>query len=231
MKKVLTLIAAILLTAGAAHAQVGVIGGFTSSSTFINTKDLMANLKGVNLWHVGAAYRWELGSFFALQPQLIYQVKGANLEQTIADGTYQNALQSFYTNTGFLEFSLGLQVGVDLLVFRPYLLVEPFVGYAVNPGTENYNITGEGILNGTVTTDQINAAVAGVKNKLEYGFGVGAGIHLLDHFQVSLQWFMNLGNLYDNGKIDGEATLATVKDSYKNIKNYQGLKITLGLFF
>ena len=231
MKKLISVLAAALLTASAAYAQFGVIGGFTSSSTSINTKDIMANLNGVSLWHVGAAYRVELGSFFALQPQLAYQVKGANVGQTITEGTYQNAMQSFYSNTGYLELSLGLQAGVDLLVFRPYFLFEPFIGYAVNPGTENYNITGEGILNGSVSKEDINAAVASVKNKLEYGFGIGAGIHLLDHFQVSLQWFMNLGSLYDNGKIDGEAKLATVKDSYQNIKNYQGLKLTLGLFF
>lgn len=231
MKKLFVIIAAALVSASVAQAQqFGVIGGFTSSSTGVNTKDAMANLKNVSLYHVGAAARWELGSIFAIQPQIAYQVKGANLHKTITEGTYQNAANSFQSKTGFIELSAGLQAGVDLLAFRPFVLVEPFVGYAVT-GTENYDVIGEGLVNGKIPYDEIDAAVADVKNKLEYGFGVGGGVQVLDHFQVTVQWFMNLGNLYNGGKIDSAQIEDKVKTYYKDIKNYQGIKVTLGLFF
>lgn len=232
MKKLFTVFAAAILSAVMLNAQsFGVIGGFTSSSTSINTQDAMANLKNVSLYHVGAAYRIEMGSFFAVQPQLVYQVKGANLHQAVVDGSADEVTNAFYSKTGFVELSAGLQAGIDLLAFRPFLLVEPFVGYAVT-GDENYDkIVNSAVSNQEIPYEEIDAAVANVKNKLEFGFGIGGGVHVLDHFQLTVQWFMNLGNLYDQGKIDADAKLAKVKDSYKDIKNYNGIKVTLGLFF
>lgn len=232
MKKLFVIIAAALVSASVAQAQqFGVIGGFTSSSTGVNTKDAMANLKNVSLYHVGAAVRWELGSIFAIQPQIAYQVKGANLQQTIVDGTYANAANSFQTKTGFLELSAGLQAGVDLLMFRAFALVEPFVGYAIT-GNENYAMLVDGtVSSGSIDYEKWNAEIAETKNKLEYGFGVGGGVQVLDHFQLTVQWFMNLGSLYNGGKIDGTQITENIKTSYKDIKNYQGIKVTLGLFF
>lgn len=231
MKKIITIIALALGFAASANAQFGIVGGFTSSSTSVDTKDAMANLKGVSLYHVGVAYRWEIGSFFAVQPQLAYQMKGANLYQTITDNSYQDASRSFQSSTGFLELSAGLQAGVDLVAIRPYFLFEPFIGYAVYKGQENYDVIGSGIVNGTITHEDIDAAVLNVKNGLEYGFGVGAGLMVLDHIQFSVQWFMNLGNLYNSAQIDAAQIAENVKTYYKDIKNYQGLKLTLGIFF
>lgn len=231
MKKLIAIIAIAFTATVAAQAQkFGVVGGFTSSNTGINTKDAMANFKNVSLYHVGAAVRWEFGDIFALQPQLMYQVKGSNLGQTIADGTYQDLSNAFYSKTGFIELSAGLQVGLDLLVFRPFVLVEPFIGYAVN-GTENFDQLATGFVDGKNTREDVDALMADVKNKLEYGFGVGGGVHILDHFQLTVQWFMNLGSLYDNNKINAAQIEESVKNSYKDIKNYQGIKVTLGLFF
>lgn len=231
MKRLFTVFAAAILGIVSLNAQsFGIIGGFTSSSTGIDTKDAMANFKNVSLYHVGAAVRWELGNIFAIQPQLAYQVKGANLQQAIAGNDTQSIANSFQSKTGFIELSAGLQAGIDLLAFRPFVLLEPFVGFAVS-GQENYDVLLEGVVNNTTSPEQINAAANEVKNKLEYGFGVGGGVQILDHFQVSVQWFMNLGNLYDNGKIDANEKLTAVKESYKDIKNYQGIKVTLGFFF
>ena len=64
------------------------------------------------------------------------------------------------------------------------------------------------------------------KKKFEYGFGVGAGIELVSHIQISVQWFMNFGKLYDSNKL-----VNTDLNSLTNLRNYQGVKITLGLFF
>ena len=231
MKKLIAIVAIILFGTMAAEAQkLGVIGGFTSSNTSINTKDAMANLQNVSLYHVGAAFRWELGDMFAIQPQLVYQVKGSNLQQSIVDGTTQDIYNAFYSKTGFLELSAGLQAGVDLLVFRPFVLVEPFVGYALT-GTENYDKIAQGVVDGSATYDDVDAAMNDVKNKLEFGFGIGGGVHILDHFQLTVQWFMNLGNLYDNNKINAAEISQEIKDSYMDIKNYHGVKVTLGLFF
>lgn len=232
MKRLFTIIAVVLMSVTAAQAQrFGVIGGFTSSYTGIDGKNAIANLKNVSLWHAGVAYNHEIGPFFAIQPQLMYQMKGANAYQTITEGTYKDAINSFQSQTGFLELSVGLHAGIDVLVARPYFLFEPFVGYAVYKGKDTFSQVGEKVADGSITNADVNAALNSVKNGLEFGFGVGGGITFLGHFQVSVQWFMNLGNLYDGGKIDGTDIADNLKTYYKDFKNYHGIKVTAALFF
>ena len=79
----------------------------------------------VNLFHAGIAYKIESGSLFVLQPAVTYQMKGANIT---SDTNGSDFIKSLETKTGFAELSLGLQVGLDLLAFRPYVFAEPFVG-------------------------------------------------------------------------------------------------------
>ena len=224
MKKIVFVAAtlAAMLFSVNARAQFGILGGLTASSTSVNKAE---DVKSINLYHAGLTCKFDLGLGFAIQPSLIYQVKGASLEENLSSGSASASLASLQTKTGYAELSLGLQGGVDLLAFRPYVLVEPFVGYAV---TGNETITA----GGTVTSDSINAAVKDAKNKLEYGFGVGGGIELLDHVQISVQWFMNLGKLYNGDKLDTSAATAVLNEvALKDVKNYQGIKVTVGLFF
>ena len=79
-------------------------------------------------------------------------------------------------------------------------------------------------------SEDINKALSGAKNLIEGGFGVGAGVELVNHVQISVQWFMNLGKLYNEDKLNQDV-LADVKANYKDIHNYQGVKLTLGIFF
>ena len=223
MKRFLTILALVFATATVANAQIGIIGGFTSSKANADLNNLKGELKNVSLYHAGVAYKVELGNFFVLQPQLAYQVKGTTLDETIK-GTDID-INSFQTKTGFVELSLGLQAGVDLMAFRPFALVEPFVGYAVT-GTENFADA-----DGKYTVDTFSKGINEAKNKLEYGFGVGGGVELLNHVQVSVQWFMNLGKLYDNDKLVADPATAIASADLKNLSNYQGIKVTVGLFF
>ncbi|MBQ7272522.1 MAG: PorT family protein [Bacteroidales bacterium] len=228
MKKLLAILALTFGIVSAANAQIGVIGGFTSSKTSVNTQDVMSNINNVSLFHAGVAYRIELGSFFAVQPQLAFQMKGATMQEMMGTGDAKAALSTLNTKAGFIELSAGLQAGIDLLAVRPYFLFEPFVGVQVT-GLDNYSNVATAISEDAKA--EMNKYLADAKNKLEVGFGVGGGIQILDHFQVSVQWFMNLGSLYNNGKIDADAIKSAALSNYKDIKNYQGIKVTLGLFF
>lgn len=216
-----------VVSAAMAHAQLGIVGGVTVSGTELDTKDIMNNAKNVNLYHVGVAYKSDLGMGFALQPALTYQMKGANLQETLDAGGTSTVVSEINTKTGYAELSLGIQFGVDLLAFRPYLFAEPFVGYQVT-GNEDYKNAATDLL---YDEDQRNAAIQEAKNKLEYGFGVGIGVDVLEHLQLSLQYFMNLGALYTDGNIDGNTMWNTVKNSYQDMNNYQGVKVSLALFF
>ncbi len=200
MKKLLLTLALMLGTLTAANAQFGIIGGWTTAKAPSTVGDLLP--KNASLFHAGVAYKFEIGPFFALQPALVYQGKA----------TYVNQQSSLYSRSNFLELELGTQVGIDLLALRPYFLFEPFIG--VDLGALNK-------LNGNV-----EQALNDARKKFEVGFGVGAGIELVSHIQISVQWFMNFGKLYDSDKLAN-----TNLSSLTNLRNYQGVKVTLGLFF
>lgn len=212
MKKILTLLVVALSTAFAANAQIGIIGGFTSSNTSLSAKDLMTNAKNMSLYHVGVAYRLELIDLLVIQPEITYQTKGAKL----TDAALKTV--DFTSKSGYVEGAVGIQLGIDLLAFRPFLLAQPFVGYQVT-GSEKFG-------------SETIASLQNAKNKLEYGIGLGGGIELLNHLQISVQWYTNLGKLYQNDKVDAVSIgTAIASTAFKDVKNYQGVKITLGLFF
>ena len=218
MKKILTLLVAVLATASVAHAQFGIIGGFTSSKTSIDTKNISENFKGVSLFHAGIAYKVKLPLGFAIQPALTYEMKGANLEQV---KSINEGLSSLSTKAGYIQLGAGIQWGIDLLVARPFLLVQPFFGYQVT-GSEKLNVLNS-------SGEEYNNFFKTAKNKLEYGFELGGGVEVVKHIQVSVVWFKNLGYLYDGDKITDVG--AAVIGAYKDTKNYSGIKVTVGIFF
>ena len=126
MKRVITLVAvaaASLLMAARAHAQFGIVGGITSSTTDMTTAE---DVKSMSLYHAGLTYKFNLGAGFAIQPSVLYQVKGANLGELNTASS-----DDFKVKTGFVEVPVGFQWGPDLMVFRPFLMAEPFIGYQV----------------------------------------------------------------------------------------------------
>lgn len=220
MKKFFAIAAAALAISVSASAQFGVIGGITMSSAEASRENF--NAENVNLYHVGITYNVDLG-MLSLQPSLLYQMKGASLEQNVAGGV---ELASFDTKTGYVEVPVAIKAGLDLGLLKPYAFVEPFVGFAINT-EEDSELLDTADLKGTVTKWEETA-----KNRLEYGFGVGAGIELLGHLQVSAQYFMNLGGLYNSdGKVDTAAVADAVQAAYGDKSNYKGFKVSVAFLF
>lgn len=111
MKRIAALIAAVLLAAAGLHAQVGIIGGYTSSDM------KKAKTGNASMYHVGVAYKAKVPLVgITLQPSLQYSVKGAKT----GDDTFK---------ANYLELPVDIQWGMDLILLRPYLMVSPFVGY------------------------------------------------------------------------------------------------------
>jgi hypothetical protein len=214
MKKILTLLVAVLATATVAHAQFGIIGGWTTAK--LDTKDLKANFKGLDNFHAGIAYHAKLPLGFALQPELTYERKGAKME---TESIYAGISS---TKSHCVELGLGVQWGVDLLIARPFVVAEPFIGYQF-ANQEQVSIGSY-----QVDVESITKALNNAKNKLEYGIALGAGVDIVRHVQLSVKWYKNLGPLFNEGKLNdvGEGVVNAIKD-----KNYQGVKITLGIFF
>ena len=214
MKKVL-FIAALFCSMAAYAQQFGVIGGMSLST--MNGASHPEDDKAAIQYQAGVVYKVDLGAGFAVQPSLTYQVKGANMEQG------NNVTTK--SNTGFVELGVGAQWGPDLLAFRPYLFVEPFIGYGVT-GSEKVGWS-------SISEDLLKKyadALDEAKNKLEYGLGGGIGLEIANHIQLSCQLYRNFAPLYKNDEF-GAGNLATVKSFYEGVKSYQGIKISLAILF
>lgn len=192
MKKLVIAIAAAFV-AFSASAQVGVIAGLTSSQS--NYKDAWANIDEVTQYHVGATLKLPLPFGLAVQPSVIYNVKGTSFKDATTDGA------AFKTDskTGILEIPVQVQWGIGIAgVVRPYVFAEPFVGLGIS-GENKVDLAG------IVNTDKEKSKAEwdNIKDRLEYGFGVGAGVEILQHLQVSVRYYWNLGGLYgqdENGE-------------------------------
>lgn len=226
MKKLFVLVAVLFASATLAHAQFGIVGGLNFSNTsFTKENNMWEQAKSVTLFHVGVAYKANLGLGFAIQPALTYEMKGASIKDSKNFGDWTGSLDS---KSGFLELGVGLQWGPDLFIGRPFVQLQPYLGYMIAPNGEKSadNIAGIGI-----SSDKFNKELADAKNKFEYGLSIGAGIEIIKHLQLSVSYFMNLGKLFTGDKIDGNEIWNTYKNSFNNINNYNGVKVTLGFFF
>ena len=216
MKKVLILAALFVSVVSANAQQFGVIGGLNLTS-IDGLKNPKEDSKNMALFNAGVLYKLDLGAGFAVQPTLTYQVKGA-------DAQLQNNVTA-KSKTGFVELSVGAQWGPDLMAFRPFVFVEPYIGYGV---------TGSEAIGWSNASDNLlkkyGDALSETKNKLEYGLGAGVGIELLSHVQISCQLFRNFGLLYnEEGFKTGD--LALFKSNFEGLKSYQGVKINVAILF
>ena len=203
MKRIITLVAvaaASLLMAARAHAQFGIVGGITSSTTEMTTAE---DVKSMSLYHAGLTYKFNLGAGFAIQPSVLYQVKGANLGELNTASS-----EDFKVKSGYVEVPVGFQWGPDLMVFRPFVMAEPFIGYQVTSSDRG--------------ADSIEGWTEQAKNKFEYGFAVGGGLELAGNIQLSVQWFNNMGSLM---KDDSSSSFSD------KVKNFKGIKFSLAILF
>jgi hypothetical protein len=191
MKKFIVIVAS-LLVAVSAHAQFGVVAGITSSSS--NLKDAVADVQAQNItqYHVGLTYKLDLG-LIAIQPSILDNMKGTKLNVANIGATELDY------KTGYVEVPVQLQAGLNLGVARIYGFAEPFVGYAI--------------------TNQVNSSLAkdpqstwnNIKSKLEYGVGLGVGVELIKHVQVSAKYFWNMGSMYGTN-IDFAGVKSTIAE-------------------
>ena len=215
MKKILVTLAALAL-AVSAYAQVGVSVGLTSASA---TLEAAANdVKGgaINSYHVGLSYKLGLGNILAIQPAILYNVKGSNFDVTKIGDTKLNF------KTGFVEVPVQVQLGFGSgKVVRLDGLAEPFVGDAVTN-----EITASGAL---AAASEPKKTWDNVKNRLEYGVSLGAGVEVLRHLQLSVKYFWTLSDLYGAN----DATLDNIISGIGNInaKNVNGISATVTLLF
>jgi hypothetical protein len=188
----------------------GIIGGFTSSSADAN----IFKAESYSLYHAGLTFQLPLIAGFSIQPSVTYQMKGAKLD--VAAGDITTGINALDTKVGYLEIPVQVQWGPDLILFRPYLMAEPFVGFALNSKTVSGSMK------------ETNLAKAAL-NKMEYGLGLGGGVEIW-RLQVSARYYWNFGSLCDS---DGSVNPIgqEVRTAFKNGKNFNGFSLSAAIFF
>ena len=121
----------------------GVVGGANFHTYAI--KDIGTHT--LTQWHAGLMYKFNLPLGFQLQPTVVYNVKPATTDVKDLD-----------FSVGNIELHAAVQWGVDLILFRPFLEVSPYAGYAVNSWGDM------GFWN--------------KMDRLEYGVGLGGGLQI-----------------------------------------------------
>ena len=217
MKRILTVIALCVMTFWGSHnlraGDFGVVGG----ASFTGIKEISSEL--ATGYHAGFTYKFHLPFGFAIQPSLLYHMKSSLVEGAWAD------LATFDYKMGYLELPVSFQWGPDLLLFRPFLDVSPFVGYALN---NEFTAS-------TPAAAKLSADFAnkwdGI-NRLEYGLGLGGGLEIWK-VQVVCRYNWNFGHLFDvSGNAAGAADfIGNAKESVFNNKNFGGVTLSVALLF
>ena len=191
-----------LFVASQLHAQnIGAIVG----TTFSSLKNVDAESRtGFN---IGATAQFRLPLGFSFQTALIYNAQSTGLGSQLLTGS---------VDVSYLELPVSLQWGPDLLVFRPFLDVTPFVGYALDG-----NVSLENVL-----TDTDHEWKLSQIQRLAYGLGVGGGLEVW-RFQLLCRYNWNFGQLF---KSQDDLELPGLEESYKN-RNFGGVTLTLAYFF
>ena len=138
----------------------GVVGG----ANFHTYNPKTIGTQTLTQWHAGLVYKVSLPLGFQIQPTLLYNVKAATTDQAPVD-----------LSVGYLELMPSVQWGVDLILFRPFIEVSPFVGYATNGWGDLKNIWENN------------------EGRFEYGLGIGGGLQIW-RFQLNARYNWNYGN-------------------------------------
>lgn len=200
MKKVLLLVTALLLFSIQGFSQFGIKGGLNYNKlSDIDIQTLDQNVDNSTGFNVGILYRVKVPVIgLAIQPELIYSQTSCNF------GPSLNGVPSHHGDlkVSNLMLPVSLQMGMDLILLRPFIQVAPYIGYTISTSNNVDNLKFDA-------------------EKFKYGIGVGAGIDIWK-LQVSGRYNWELNSVADF-EWDGHKSL-------KGGKN-KGFELSVAFFF
>ncbi len=195
----LTCVVALVSATEMSAQKYGVLGGATFSS-----------LRGIENssstgWNAGATAQFRLPLGFSIQPSLIYNSKESQLDMSVVKAGLR---------VGYLELPVSFQWGPDLLIFRPFLDVSPYIGYALSSKVS----AGTSMTQKEWKTSNLQ--------RFEYGLGLGGGLEIW-RLQVTCRYNWNFGSLFNEaGKLD----FPHVEEAFGN-NNFGGVTLSLAFLF
>ena len=180
-------------TASAGH--FGIQGG----ASFMGIRDVSYGL--TTGYHAGLTYKFKLPLGFAIQPSLLYHMKSS---------AYDTGSHSVDFKVGYVELPVSFQWGPDLLLFRPYVDLSPYVGYGLNT---------------KASLPEFKDAL----NKFEYGVGLGVGIEIW-RLQIVGRYNWNFGTIASTVKGEGVLNSSSIQEAFGE-SNLGGITLTASIMF
>ncbi len=207
MKRTILILIA-LLSAVCLNAQVrfGIKGGVNfNSMSDLKVEDFKASFNNRTGFNAGVLVQAKIpGIGLSFQPELLYTSKGGTM-----NGSSLMNDEMVNMRMDYLQLPVNIQWGIDLLLFRPYIEVSPYVAYAVGKFNDIKNMEWDNF------------------NRFDYGIGVGIGVEIWK-FQISGRYSWSLGKLADFRDIEG---IGDYLD--KNVKGakLRGFELSLAFLF
>lgn len=210
MKRILLLVTAFMLLSVPGFSQFGIKGGFNFTSfgdiDFGKDATYETAFDKKTGYHVGVLYKVKIPVIgLTIQPELLYsQVEGSLslAEKPSGISSSVATVADADLKISYLQLPVGLQWGLDLMLFRPFLQVVPYIGLSLADDNSTKNLEWD-------------------VNKFRYGIGLGAGIDIWK-LQVSGRYSWDLGKVADF-EWQGVKT-------FKGDKN-KGFELSLALLF
>jgi hypothetical protein len=192
----ITILMLFVSVSGFSQAKIGIKGGLN----FNSYKDVTENVD--NTWnnrtgyHFGMTFQTKVPFIgLGLQPEILFVRKGVQ--------NIDNPVNNFYLD--YLTLPLNVQLGIDLLLFRPFVMVSPYISYAIGKGDMFSNAAWDDI------------------NRFDYGYGLGVG---LDIWKLQITGKYNWGL----GKLQGAKASDINGQNLKNAK-LEGFQLSVALMF
>lgn len=198
MKKLFTLLLGILIISTSSFSQTrfGVKGGLNFMNASNITTDVNSTWKSQTGYQLGIALQFKIPVIgLAIQPELLYS-------------TVESVDPALSTNSIKLDYvtlPVNFELGVDMLVFRPFIVASPFISYAIQKGARLEDQPWDDI------------------NRFDYGIGLGAGVDL---------WKLQIMGKYNwgLGKLQSADANWDQADTYKNA-TLQGFQLSVAFLF
>lgn len=198
MKKLFTLLLGILIISTSSFSQTrfGVKGGLNFMNASNITTDVNSTWKSQTGYQLGIALQFKIPVIgLAIQPELLYS-------------TVESVDPALSTNSIKLDYvtlPVNFELGVDMLVFRPFIVASPFISYAIQKGARLEDQPWDDI------------------NRFDYGIGLGAGFDL---------WKLQIMGKYNwgLGKLQSADANWDQKETYNNAK-LQGFQLSVAFLF
>ncbi len=196
MKKVFVLLISVLLFSTLSYSQTrfGIKGGLNFTNISNLSSDVEKTWKNQTGYQLGVALQIKIPVIgLAIQPELLYStVKSAS----------DNGNE---INIDYLTLPVNIQLGTDMLFFRPFIVASPFVSYMID---NNVRLEDQPV-------DEIN--------RFDYGVGVGVGI---DIWKLQIMGKYNWGL----GKLENAGDEWDQSETYKNA-TLQGFQLSIAFLF